>query len=77
MGDNEPHTNGVNGGGESEDEVGHIDHHTNMLRIVILKVMMRWDHRENYNVDICENGKNDNVCQMKVNGEQCKASVLR
>ena len=23
MGDNEPHTNGVNGGGDSDDEVGH------------------------------------------------------
>ena len=43
MGDNEPHTNGVNGGGESEDEVGYMLKMREMafLRIVILTVMMR------------------------------------
>ena len=46
-----------------------------MLRIVILTVMMRWDHRENDNVDICEKGENDKVCQTRVIGEQCEASV--
>ena len=56
MGDNEPHTNGVNGGGDSDDEVGDnlIDHGKEK------------DHEENGSVEDCafdsddEGGYNQN-----------------